>query len=138
MGFSKKIAHSFIARVAAILLLSAISAPLFSQVRVEKENEKPKQCEEKAKDETRWMTRNLYLNADQYDKVQTINLYYSCLLSSLNNLSDRSLISKKKAELLKNKDAEFKAVLSQQQFEQYKSHREKKIEVKNSPFAMHA
>jgi hypothetical protein len=70
--------------------------------------------------------------------VQTINLYYSCLLPSLNNLGDKTLVSKKKAEALKNKDAEFKAVLSQEQFEQYKNHKEKKTEVKSMPFSMHA
>lgn len=138
MNLIRKIVYSFIFHSAAIFILLAMPTFVFSQVRVEKENEKPKLCEEKAKDETRWMTRNLYLNADQYDKVQTINLYYTCLMISLNNLSDKSLINKKKAELLKNKDAEFRAVLSQQQFEQYKTHKEKKIELKSSPFSMHA
>ena len=138
MNLIKKIAYLFVIPGAAVFVLFATPAFVFSQVRLEKITEKPKLCEEKAKDETRWMTRNLYLNADQYDKVQTINLYYTCLMVSLNNLSDKSLLSKKKAELLKNKDAEFKAVLSQQQFEQYKNHKEKKIEQKSSPFSMHA
>ena len=138
MSLIKKVAYLFIIPGAAIFLLLIRPAFVFSQVRLEKVTEKPKQCEEKAKDETRWMTRNLYLNADQYDKVQTINLYYTCLMVSLNNLSDKSLINKKKAELLKSKDAEFKAVLSQQQFEQYKNHKDKKIEQKSSPFSIHA
>ena len=122
----------------AVFILLTAHTIVFSQVRVEKEPERPRMCEEKAKDETRWMTKNLYLNSDQYDKVQTINLYYTCLLSSLNNLTDKGLINKKKAELLKNKDAEFKAVLSQEQFEQYKNHKDKKTEQKNLPFSMHA
>ena len=110
---------------------------VFSQVRLERENDKPRVCEEKAKDETRWMTKNLYLSADQYDKVQTLNLYYTCLMESLNHLSDKEVINKKKSELLKNKDAEFKAVLSQEQFEQYKNRKEKKVEPKKSPFSLH-
>jgi len=118
----------------AIVILLIQPVFVFSQVRLEKEAEKPRMCEEKAKDETRWMTKNLYLNANQYDKIQTLNLYYTCLMESLSHLSDKGIINKKKTELLKNKDAEFKAVLSVEQFEQYKNHKEKKVEQKRSPF----
>ncbi len=120
----------------AIFILLYLPVFVFSQVRMEKENDKPRICEEKAKDETRWMTKNLYLSADQYDKVQTLNLYYTCLMESLNHLNDKGVITKKRSELIKNKDAEFKAVLSQEQYEQYKNHKEKKIEQKKSPFSM--
>jgi len=127
----------FCITVVAVLLLS----PCFvvSQVRSESAEHEvgkvSKQCEEKAKDETRWMTKNLYLSTEQYDKVKSLNLYYTCLMDGITHLNDRVTISKKKSEIIKNKEAEFKAVLSQQQYEQYKSRTEKKIVEKKSPFS---
>ncbi len=137
MNLIKKIIYYLVVRGAATFIMLILPVFVFSQVRLERENDKPRVCEEKAKDETRWMTKNLYLSADQYDKVQTLNLYYTCLMESLNHLSDKEVINKKKSELLKNKDAEFKAVLSQEQFEQYKNRKEKKVEPKKSPFSLH-
>ena len=135
MNLIKKITYWLTIRGTAIFILLISPSFVFSQVRLERETEKPRVCEEKAKDETRWMTKNLYLSADQYDKVQSLNLYYSCLMESLNHLSDKWVVSKKKSELIKSKDAEFRAVLSQEQYEQYKNHKEKKIEQKKSPFS---
>ena len=137
MNLIKKIIYCLVIRSTATFIMLILPVFVFSQVRLERENDKPRVCEEKAKDETRWMTKNLYLSADQYDKVQTLNLYYTCLMESLNHLSDKEVINKKKSELLKNKDAEFKAVLSQEQFEQYKNRKEKKVEPKKSPFSLH-
>ena len=135
LNFIKNITYWFVIRGGAIMVLLTLPNFVFSQVRLEKENEKPRMCEEKAKDETRWMTKNLYLSADQYDKIQSLNLYYTCLMESLNHLSDKVVINKKKTELIKNKDAEFKAVLSEEQYEQYKNHKEKKVDQKKSPFS---
>lgn len=137
MNLIKKIIYYLVSRGASTFIMLILPVFVFSQARLEKENDKPRVCEEKAKDETRWMTKNLYLSADQYDKIQTLNLYYTCLMESLNHLSDKEVINKKKSELLKNKDAEFKAVLSQEQFEQYKNRKEKKVEPKKSPFSLH-
>ncbi len=135
MNLINKILYRVVVYVTVILFLLISPAFVFSQVRLEKENDKPRMCEEKAKDETRWMTKNLYLNADQYDRVESLNLYYSCLLESINQLSDKGLVSKRKLELIKNKDAEFKAILSEEQYQQYKDHKEKKVEQKKSPFS---
>ena len=137
MNSVKKSTYKLTVNGIAIFILLIFPCLVHSQVRQEKAYEKPRLCEEKAKDETMWMIKNLYLNADQYGKVQSLNLYYSCLLESLTHLSDKWAISKKKTELLKNKDAEFRAVLSEQQYEQYKTHKEKKIEQKKSPFSSH-
>lgn len=119
-----------------------LSSPNFvvSQVRSEQVEKREigkisKQCEEKAKDETRWMTKNLYLNTEQYDKVKNLNLYYTCLMDGLTHVTDKVQLSKKKSEIIKNKEAEFKAVLSQEQFEQYKTRKEKVIVEKKSPFS---
>ncbi len=120
--------------VVAVLLISPNFG--FCQVRSEEPVQKvSKQCEDKAKDETRWMTRNLYLSTEQYDKVKDLSLYYTCLMDGLNRLTDKVAINKKKGEIIKNKEAEFKAVLSQEQFEQYKNRREKKVVEKKSPFS---
>ena len=136
MNLIKKSTCFLFAKSTAIMILLILPVFVFSQVRMEKENTKPRMCEEKAKDETRWMTKNLYLSADQYEKVQTLNLYYTCLMESLNHLNDKDIINKKRSELLKNKDAEFRIVLTQEQFDQYKNHKEKKVEQKKSPFSM--
>ena len=135
MTIVKKIAYWLTIGITATSVLLAVPSFVFSQVRGEKEPEMTKQCEEKAKDETHWMTKNLYLSIEQYDKVKNLNLYYICLMDGLNHLSDKGLVSKKKTELSKNRDAEFKAVLSQEQYEQYKSRREVKVVLKKSPFS---
>ena len=138
MVAARKITYRiFYSAVVAVFLMS----PCFvvSQVRSESVEKEPgkvsKQCEEKAKDETRWMTKNLYLSTEQYDKVKSLNLYYTCLMDGLSHISDKVMVSKKKSEIIKNKEAEFKAVLSQQQYEQYKSRKENVIVEKKSPFS---
>ncbi len=135
MILTSKIFFVFRFSVVAIAILLISSRPVFAQLRAEKQPEHNKQCEEKGKNETRWMTKNLYLSSDQYDKVMDLNLYYSCLMDGLNHSADKVAISKKKGEIIKNKEAEFKSVLSKEQFEQYKSRKENKVIEKKSPFS---
>ena len=136
MMLTRKIAY-WLCRTTVVTVL--LISPMFSFSQVRSEEKEPgkisKQCEEKAKDETRWMTRNLYLSTEQYDKVKEMNLYYTCLMDGLTRLSDKVALNKKKGEIIKSKEAEFKSVLSQEQFEQYKNRREKKVVEKKSPFS---
>ena len=134
MILTGKISFTLRISVVAIAIL-LISPSVFAQTKGEKEPDRNRQCEEKGKDETRWMTKNLYLSSAQYDKVMDLNLYYSCLMDGLNHSADKATASKKKGEIIKNKEAEFKAVLSKEQFEQYKSRKEKKVVEKKSPFS---
>ena len=131
----KKIANNFASGLMVGAMLFFSMAPCIAQVRGEQEPPKNRQCEESGRDETRWMTKNLYLSTEQYDKVKDLNIYYSCLMDNLSHMPDKSIASKKKGEIIKNKEAEFKAVLSQEQFEQYKNRKEKKVIQKKSAFS---
>jgi hypothetical protein len=135
MTLIKKIADSLVFGIVTLPMLFFAATPCCAQVRSELEPAKTKQCEENGRNETRWMTKNLYLSTDQYDKVKDLNLYYSCLMDNLNHMPDKSVASRKKGEIIKSKDAEFRAVLSQEQFEQYKSRKEKKVIQKKSAFS---
>ena len=131
----KKIAYGLAFGVIVGTISVACPTASFAQVRGDAESPKTKECEEKGRDETRWMTKNLYLSTDQYDRVKNLNLYYSCLMDNLSRMPDKSIASKKKGEIIKNKEAEFKAVLSQEQFDQYKNRKEKKVIQKKSAFS---
>ncbi len=131
----RKIAHGLALGIIAGSVSFACPTAAFAQVRGDAETAKTKECEEKGRDETRWMTKNLYLSTDQYDRVKDLNIYYSCLMDNLSHMPDKSFATKKKGEIIKNKEAEFKAVLSQEQFDQYKNRKEKKVIQKKSAFS---
>ncbi len=134
MMLMKKIANKLPGIMAGALLFLTLT-PCHAQVRGEQEPPKNRQCEESGRDETRWMTKNLYLSTEQYDKVKDLNIYYSCLMDNLSHMPDKSVATKKKGEIIRSKEAEFKAVLSHEQFEQYKNRTEKKVMVKKSAFS---
>jgi len=134
MILTPKIANNLYGIMAGVLLFLTLT-PCNAQVRGEQEPTKNKQCEESGRDETRWMTKNLYLSTEQYDKVKDLNIYYSCLMDNLSHMPDKSIATRKKGEIIKNKEAEFKAVLSRDQFEQYKNRKEKKVIQKKSAFS---
>lgn len=114
----------------ATLILSA--GPLPSVAQKLKNRVPP--CEAKAKEETIWMHQNLYLSDVQYDMAKSINLMYSCKNDSIENLRDKQVLSQNKSLLQKDKDAAFRSFLSEDQYKQYLTHKDKKVMKNKSPF----
>ena len=119
-----------------------VSLPLgsaYSQIRGEPDpvnvTHKPTTEEEKAREQTRWMHRNLELELEQFMQVNNINLTYAHKLDSLDKLADRKLKSEYRQQLKAKKDQEIKMVLTPEQYKQYIAHKEKQVTLKKSPFA---
>ncbi len=90
--------------------------------------------EEKAREQTRWMFKNLSLDLDQYDKVNAINLQYAAKFDSVDKIKSPNLKTEATTKLKKSKEEEIKKVLTEQQFKQYIAHRAKQSTQKKSPF----
>jgi len=124
------------------LLALLVSMPLgsaFSQIRGEPDPapvaHKPTTEEEKAREQTRWMHKNLDLELDQFMQVNNINLTYARKLDSLEKLTDKKIRNDYRQQLKAQKEQEIKTVLTPDQYKQYVAHKEKQVTLKKSPFA---
>lgn len=91
--------------------------------------------EQKANSETSWIQQNLVVNAKQYEIVKTTNLGYYCSIDSIAQLGDKRVVKKLQQDLKKSKDAQFKAILNESQFEQYLIHTGGEAQRVKSPFS---
>ncbi len=91
--------------------------------------------EQRANSETSWIKQNLVVNAKQYEIVKVTNLGYYCSVDSIGKISDKRIVKKLQQELKKNKDARFKAILNESQFEQYLIHTGGEVQRVKSPFS---
>ena len=122
----------------AIVLLLVFSGPVHAQIRMEPAPPPKKVTseEEKARQQTRWMNKNLDLQLEQYMKVNSINLTYAYRLDSLDRVAGNKHANVEyKAKMKETKEAELKNVLTADQYKQYQEHKEKPAVVKKSPFA---
>lgn len=90
---------------------------------------------EKAREQTKWMYRNLTLNTDQYEAVNEINLTYAYKFDSIEKLKSKSAKSDAKLKIRSDKEARIKSVLTPEQFTQFVAHKEKQTSQKKSPFS---
>ncbi len=118
------------------LLLFMTLATSYAQVRTEPKPPKRTSIEEeKAREQTRWMYKNLTLGTDQYDKVNEINLTYAFQCDSLDRVKSKGAREEGRNKIKQNKEAQIKAVLTPDQFKQYVAHKEKQVSQKKSPFS---
>ena len=119
----------------AIVLLFAVSLQVSAQIRMEPPPPPKKVTteEEKARQQSRWMNKNLDLELEQYMKVNNINLTYARRLDSLNKLPGKGR-GDYAVKMKTTKEAELKAVLTPDQYKIYIEHREKPTTQKKSPF----
>lgn len=94
----------------------------------------PRACEERALEETKWMYRNLLLSTEQYDRVREANIRCCCTTDSLEKVKDKKLSGMLRQQTIHSKDSVIKELLSQDQYVQYKAHRDSKPSSKKSPF----
>ena len=102
--------------------------------QVRRDVEKMKPFETKAMDETRWMMKNLSLNADQYDRAKLINFQYARRVDSIEHVHNKLVIDKIKKQIKSEKESQFRSILSDEQYSQYTAHREINTSKKKSPF----
>ena len=118
------------------LLLFLCQVPLSAQIRTEPRTIKRTSVEEeKAREQTRWMYKNLTLAPDQYDKVNEINLTYAFQADSLDHIKSKAVREDGKVKIRQTKDTQIKTVLSPEQYKQYVAHKEKQTAQKKSPFS---
>ena len=90
--------------------------------------------EEKAREQTRWMNKNLLLDVDQYEQVSYINLSFVHKFDSVEKIKDaRQRVDGQKA-LKQKKETLFKTILTEKQFKDFLEHKEKHVDTRNSPF----
>ncbi|MEI7895484.1 MAG: hypothetical protein WCJ26_00505 [bacterium] len=75
--------------------------------------------EERARRQTEMMVDNLSLTAAQEPKVSAINLKYAKKMEDVRKIADTAVQHKTAQNLNKQKDSEFKAVLTADQFKAY-------------------
>ena len=128
--------RSFLLRFTAItFLMCAYYFPLQAQFKIEhKLAKKISPEEEKAKDQTRWMYKNLSLDYDQYQKVNALNLAYAHNCDSIDAIKDKLPKNELKSKMRAERDALIKKTLTEQQFRQYILHKDKQSTQKKSPF----
>lgn len=96
---------------------------------------KPSQSLDRANELTRWMQKNLFLTVKQTPIIIRINQLYAGREDSVDNiLKDRHVRIDAYASLKKNKDAEFKKILTDAQYRQYIEHKDFKPVLKRSPY----
>jgi hypothetical protein len=79
--------------------------------------------EERAKQETEWMKKDLELNAQQLVKVDSINLKFAKKRSEMRSQmqgQDRETMMAKMQEMQSQKETELKSVLTEDQLKKYK------------------
>ncbi len=137
MWSNRKINKLIIKRcLCAFLLLFITVATSYAQVRTEPKPPKRTSLEEeKAREQTRWMYKNLTLGSDQYEKVNEINLTYAFQYDSLDAIRSKAAREDGKLKIKQNKEAQIKAVLTPDQYKQYVVHKEKQVSQKKSPFS---
>ena len=121
----------------AICLVLITSFPIFLQAQVAPAPSKVRKSsveDEKAREQTRWMYKNLSLERDQYEKVNVANLYYAKKLDSLEKLKDKALKNTYKQKVKQERDAAIKGVLTSEQYKQYLLHKDKQTAPHKSPF----
>ena len=118
-------------RILKLTGLSIVLACVFTMAKTQNSQVPPDQMQSpdaRASKMTEWMKTNLNLNANQVSKVQEVNMKYAfrmdSLKKSINEIPDRSVGIKSEDDA---KDAELKAILTDQQF---KTYLEKKKEIK--------
>ncbi len=120
--------------IALVMLLS--NSTVLAQIRVEpKPAKKASVEEEKAREQTRWMYKNLTLEAEQYEKINEINLTYAFQSDSLDNVRSKAARNDGKAKIKLVKEEQIKAVLTPEQYKLYVAHKEKQTSQKKSPFS---
>ncbi len=135
--FSRWIGLSRLALGCFIMLLSS-SLVAVAQVRNEPGEKKAtirrSVEEEKAREQTRWMYKNLSLETSQYEKINAINLAYAYKSDSLDKVKDKVAKKDGKLKIKQNKEEEIKKTLTEEQYKQFTAHREKQTFQKKSPF----
>ncbi|MBC7553073.1 MAG: hypothetical protein H7257_03745 [Taibaiella sp.] len=119
-----------------LVLLLCLTLPVVAQVR--NESAPPKHVsmeEENARAQTRWMYKNLSLEAEQYEQVNEINLTYAYKFDSIEKLKSKAAKTSAKNRIKQTKEARIKAVLTPDQYLQYVAHKEKQASQKKSPFS---
>ncbi len=97
----------------AFLLLTSVAA-LAQQRRTP---------EERAQNQTKWMQNNLALTQDQNTRVYDIILHYAREADNTNtNTPPGSEKKLEKRDIMRDKDAELKQVLTGEQFQKYQAH----------------
>ena len=125
-----------IKRFSIILLLLVTAFTSFSQVRTEpKPPRRTSIEEEKAREQTRWMYKNLTLDVEQYEKINEINLTYAFQSDSLDGVRSKPSREDGKRKIKQSKDSQIKSVLNPEQYKQYVAHKEKQTAQKKSPFS---
>ncbi len=122
--YNRLVINSLVATL--MLFLSFISSAQAHNLKI---------WEQKANSETSWIQQNLVVNAKQYEVVKLTNLGYYSSIDSIGQISDRHIVKKLQQELKKNKDARFKAILNESQFEQYLIHTGGEAQRVKSPFS---
>ena len=124
-------------KISAILFMLTVSLQSFAQIRMEPPPP-PKKItseEEKARQQTRWMNKNLDLELEQYMKVNNINLTYAKKIDSLEKHADKRAKGDYMAKLKASKEADLRQILTPEQYKMYIAHKEKPTTQKKSPFA---
>jgi hypothetical protein len=137
MWYNVKIGKLLLMKCIGIALFMLLCiAPVFSQIRVEpKPPKKASVEEEKAREQTRWMYKNLTLEAEQYEKINEINLTYAFQSDSLDNVRSKAARNDGKAKIKLVKEEQIKSVLTPEQYKLYVAHKEKQTSQKKSPFS---
>ena len=93
-----------------------------------------KAWEQKANSEIQWIQQNLLVNSKQIEQVKSMNISFYYKNDSLDRLRDQKLKKRLQTELKKDKDAKFKFVLDEHQYEQYLIHTGSDYTQYKSPF----
>ena len=108
-------------KMKAIILLAAVMVWL-SPARAERQHMAPG---ERAAKITEWMKTNLKLNDDQVTRVEEINKRYALKVEDIRtHVPDKKQKKSSVKALDRDKDAELKAVLSEDQFKSYLAKKE--------------
>ena len=127
--------HFMTKKLAIVCIGVFFAGGIHAQVRVEPKPAPKRSVEnEKAREQTRWMYKNLSLNTEQYEKVNDINLLYAHKCDSIDKISSTALKNGYKQQLKKEKENQLKLALTEQQFAQYSLHKDKQTSQKKSPF----
>lgn len=136
MRFNKKRTGLVLKKCVCMFFLLFIFFNITAQIRTEpKPPKKVSLEEERAREQTRWMYRNLSLEPDQYEKVNEVNLTYAFKADSLDKVRDKALRNDGKAKIKQSKEVQIKTILSPDQYKQYAAHKDKQTAQKKSPFS---
>ena len=91
--------------------------------------------EDKAREQTRWMYKNLNLAADQYEKVNEINLTYAFKIDSVEKLKLNNLKKDARNKLKLAKEARLREVLTPEQYNLFLKHKNIEQKQTKSPFS---